>query len=73
MPNHIHFIAVPSSENGLSKAFGEAHRRYTLVINNRNGWTGYLWQGRFKSYIMDKEHLLSAIWYIELNPVRAGF
>ncbi|MHB1413295.1 MAG: transposase, partial [Thermoleophilia bacterium] len=40
--------------------------------NQREGWTGHLWQGRFFSYPMDQSYLLHAVRYIELNPVRAG-
>lgn len=72
MPNHVHFIAVPETEDGLRCAFGEVHRRYTLQINRRNGWKGYLWQGRFSSFPMDETHMLAAARYIELNPVHAG-
>lgn len=72
MPNHVHLIAVPSTEDGLHRAVGETHRRYTSLINQREGWTGYLWQGRFSSCPMDEGHLLNAARYIELNPVRAG-
>ncbi len=72
MPNHVHLIAVPSSENALRLAIGEAHRRYTLRINSREDWKGHLWQGRFSSYPMDERHVVAAARYIELNPVRAG-
>ncbi len=71
MPNHVHLIAVPSSEDGLRRAIGEAHRRYTRFINFRKKWRGHLWQGRFASYPMDEEYLLAAARYVELNPVRA--
>ena len=70
MPNHIHLIAVPQSEDGLGRAIGEAHRRYTRRINFREKWRGYLWQGRFASFVMDEPHLLAAARYVELNPVR---
>ena len=72
MPNHVHLIAVPEDERGLARAIGEAHRRYTRYINFREGWRGYLWQGRFASYVMDQKHLIAAARYIELNPVKAG-
>jgi putative transposase len=71
MPNHTHLIAVPSSEGGLRWAIGEAHRRYTRRINFREKWRGYLWQGRFASFVMDEPYLLAAARYVELNPVRA--
>lgn len=63
---------VPRSEDGLRRAIGEAHRRYTRRVNFREGWRGHLWQGRFASFVMDEPYLLAAARYIELNPVRAG-
>jgi putative transposase len=72
MPNHVHLIALPSSQDGLRRAIGEAHRRYSLAVNTREGWRGHLWQGRFNSFVLDEPHLLAAARYIELNPVRAG-
>ncbi|CAG0994007.1 transposase [Geobacter sp.] len=71
MPNHIHLIAVPETEEGLRLAIGEAHRRYSVMINRRQKWTGHLWQGRFSSFPMDETYLLAAVKYIEMNPVRA--
>ena len=72
MPNHVHLIVVPSTEEGLSKPFGEAHRCYALLINRQPEWTGHLWQERFASFPMDEPHLMAAIRYVLLNPVRAG-
>ena len=72
MPNHVHLIAVPETLDGLGHAIGEAHRRYTCHINLREGWRGYLWQGRFGSFVMDHDHFLATLRYVELNPVRAG-
>src|SRR5271166_3831232 len=72
MPNHIHLIAVPQSADGLRRAIGEAHRRYTRTVNFREGWRGHLWQGRFASFVLDEPYLLTAARYVELNPVRAG-
>lgn len=72
MPNHVHLIAVPATQEGLARAIGEAHRRYTRRINFREGWRGHLWQERFASFPMDEEHLLAAVRYVEMNPVAAG-
>lgn len=71
MPNHVHMIVVPESEDGLRRGIGEAHRRYSRRINFREGWRGHLWQGRFASYPMDEKYLMLAVRYVELNPVRA--
>ncbi|OEJ68696.1 transposase [Magnetovibrio blakemorei] len=71
MPNHVHMILVPKTATSLARAVGEAHRRYTLHINARKKWSGYLWQGRFSSFPMDNAHLLSAAAYVERNPVKA--
>ena len=71
MPNHVHLIVVRATEVGLSRALGEGHRRYARRINFREGWRGYLWQGRFASVVMDEPHLMAAARYVERNPVRA--
>jgi len=72
MPNHVHLIAVPESQDGLRRAIGEAHRRYTRRINFREDWRGHLWQGRFSSFVMDNKYLLTAVRYAAMNPVKAG-
>ncbi len=72
MPNHVHLTLTPEDGSGLHQALGEAHRRYTRRINFREGWRGYLWQGRFASFPLDEAHLHAAGRYVELNPVRAG-
>lgn len=72
MPNHVHLIAVPETEEGLARAIGEAHRRYTRRINFREKWRGHLWQERFASFPMDERYLLAAARYVEMNPVAAG-
>src|SRR4030065_1951371 len=71
MPNHVHLIAVPKSEDALRRAISEAHRRYTRHVNFREGWRGHLWQGAFHSFPMDESYFLTAARYVELNPVRA--
>ncbi len=47
MPNHIHIIAVPSTERALTHAISEVHRRYSQTINRKKNWVGHLWQGRY--------------------------
>ncbi|MES2057807.1 MAG: transposase [Pseudomonadota bacterium] len=71
MPNHVHIVAVPSDEDGLRRTFRYVHRHYTGYINARMRVTGHLWQGRFSSVAMDEGHLVSALRYVALNPVRA--
>jgi len=72
LPNHVHLIAVPSTPESLARAIGEAHRRYTRMINFRKNWRGHLWQERFASFPMDESYLLAAARYVEMNPVAAG-
>jgi putative transposase len=71
MPNHAHLIAVPSDEDGLRRTFRYVHRHYTGYINARLRVRGHLWQGRFSSVAMDEPHLVHALRYVALNPVRA--
>jgi putative transposase len=72
MPNHIHLVGVPHDSDSLRYAIGKAHRQYTLQVNERMGWRGCLWQGRFYSCPMDERHTIATARYIEQNPVRAG-
>lgn len=72
MTNHVHLIAVPEREDSLARGLGQAHCRYAHCVNARRRSTGHLWQNRFYSTVMDEAHLLSAMRYVERNPVRAG-
>jgi putative transposase len=71
MPNHIHLILVPPHEGALAGVLSGLHRDYARRINLREGWRGFLWQGRFASFAMDEDYLLACARYVELNPVRA--
>lgn len=71
MPNHVHLIAVPETADGLRRGIGEAHRRYSRLVNFRENWRGHLWQGRFASFPMDETYLLACARYVEMNPVSA--
>jgi putative transposase len=72
MPNHVHLIVVPETPGALARCLGEVHRRYTKIINSREGWIGYLWQGRFSSFPMDEGYTVAAARYVLTNPLRAG-
>ena len=71
MDNHVHIVAVPRTKASFARGFGEAHMKYTHVINTREDWKGFLWQGRFITYPLDGAYLHSAVRYVERNPVRA--
>jgi putative transposase len=72
MPGHVHLIAVPEASDGLRRAIGKVHRRYTRMIYFRERWRGHLWLGRFALFVLDEPYLLTAARYVELKPVRAG-
>ena len=72
MDNHVHLIVVPQKKGSLTSAIGETHRLYTRMVNFRERWRGYLWQGRFSSFPLDSDYLYHCVRYIERNPVRAG-
>jgi putative transposase len=71
MSNHVHLVAVPGSVESLALALGQAHSQYSLEQNRKQGRSGHLWQGRFFSCPIESKRLMSAIRYVELNPVRA--
>jgi putative transposase len=72
MTNHVHLVAIPRDERSLALGVGEAHRRYTRLVNFREGWRGYLFQGRFHSFPLEGSYVLGAVRYVLRNPVRAG-
>ena len=68
MPTHTHLIAVPKGKETMRKAILEAYRLYARIINLRQGWRGYLWQGRFTLFMMDERYLLVAIRPHRISP-----
>jgi putative transposase len=71
MPNHVHLILVPERPDALRGALSKVHRAYAGRIHARERRTGHFWQGRFGCVAMDELHLLAALRYVALNPVRA--
>lgn len=72
MPNHVHAVVIPRHDNSLASFFGKLHQRYAKYANCRYDWSGHLWQNRFYSVVMDERHTLTALRYVERNPVRSG-
>lgn len=73
LPNHIHLLMTPRRKGVLSRAMQTLGRKYVRYVNQRHGRTGTLWEGRFRSTVVDNgEYLLTCQRYIELNPVRMG-
>lgn len=71
MPNHVHLVLVPDHVDALRAALSKVHRAYAGRIHAREQRTGHFWQGRFGCVAMDEAHLLAALRYVALNPVRA--
>jgi putative transposase len=72
MTNHVHLLVEPSTENGLGNMIQSLGRRYVQYVNRRYKRTGTLWEGRFKSSLVNRdEYVLTCSRYIETNPVRA--
>ncbi len=73
MANHVHLLATPHSEEGVSRMMQTLGRRYVRYFNNTYNRTGTLWEGRFKSCLVDTErYFMTCQQYIEMNPVRAS-
>ena len=73
MDNHVHLLLTPFATNSLSKLMQSLGRHYAHYFNNKYNRTGTLWDGRYKSCLLDAEqYLITCQQYIELNPVRAG-
>ena len=71
--NHVHLLLTPLAEHSLSKALQMLGRYYVQYFNYCYRRTGTLWEGRYKTALIDSEvYLLTCMRYIELNPVRAA-
>lgn len=73
MSNHFHLLATPASADGLPHMMQAMGRRYVRYFNDSQGRSGTLWEGRYRSTLIETEHyLLPCMVYLDLNPVRAG-
>ena len=73
MDNHLHLRATPQTDEGLPKLMQAVGRSYVRYFNLRHQRTGTLWEGRYRSNLIESErYLLACMVYIDLNPVRAG-
>ncbi|MCM8801109.1 MAG: transposase [Candidatus Omnitrophica bacterium] len=73
MPNHVHLILEVKKGQDLVKIMQGINQTYTIWFNKKYKKTGHLWQGRYKSMVIQKDkYLLTCIEYIELNPLRAN-
>jgi putative transposase len=72
MTNHVHLLVTPSTTTGVSLFMQYIGRRYVPYINRKYDRSGSLWEGRYKSSLVQQEkYFLKVMKYIELNPVRA--
>lgn len=73
MGNHFHLLATPQSDKALPQLMQAVGRRYVRYFNDAQSRSGTLWEGRYKSTLIQAErYLLACMVYIDLNPVRAG-
>ncbi len=73
MTNHVHLLVTPMANHGVSQMMQALGRRYVYYINKTYKRTGTLWEGRYKSSLIDSDsYLLTCMRYIELNPIRAA-
>ena len=73
MDNHVHLLCTPGQADSLARTIQAVGRRYVRRFNRRHGRSGTLWEGRFRSSLVEADrYLLACQRYIESNPVRAG-
>jgi len=73
MTNHVHLLVTPALPDGVSRLMQDVGREYVRRINGRHQRSGTLFEGRFRSSLVDSElYCLICYRYIELNPVRAN-
>lgn len=73
MTNHIHLLVLPAKNENLKKLMHCLNLSYSKWFNSKYMKCGHLWQGRFKSSIVQMDqYLLNCVTYIEMNPLRVG-
>jgi putative transposase len=73
MSNHFHLLVTPETMDGLPQMMQAVGRRYVRHFNDVHKRSGTLWEGRYKSTLIQTEtYLLACMAYIDLNPVRGG-
>jgi len=73
MTNHVHLLVTPTQDSSVPKTMQSLGRHYVRYFNRKYQRTGTLFEGRFKSCIVQQSrYFLVCQRYIELNPVRAG-
>ena len=73
MDNHFHLLATPSDATGLPQMMQAVGRSYVQYFNRRHGRTGTLWEGRYRSTVLQAErYFLACMAYFDLKPVSAG-
>ena len=73
MSNHFHLLATPDTAEGLPQMMQAVGRRYVRYFNDTQKRSGTLWEGRYKSTLIQTDrYLLACMVYIDRNPVRAG-
>ncbi len=73
MINHVHLLIGVGEDSNIARFMKRLGLKYFYYYQKRYNYTGYLWQGRFKSKIIEDDgYLIQCGKYIELNPVRAG-
>jgi len=72
MPNHVHILATPRELHAMSRMMQDVGRAYVAYVNKRHGRSGALYEGRFRSSLVETtRYFLACMRYIEMNPVRA--
>jgi len=73
MTNHVHLLLTPAARDSAALLMKHLGQRYVQYINRRYQRSGTLWEGRFRScLVQENNYVLACYRYIELNPVRAG-
>lgn len=73
MTNHVHLVLTPTHPDSCTAMMRDLGQRYVPYFNARHGRTGTLWEGRFRSCIVESAHyVLACHRYVELNPIRAA-
>ena len=72
MTHHVHLAGVPERPDAFARGLQRCHSRWAQRLHRQYSRSRHLWQGRFFSCALDRDHLTRALAYVDLHPVRAG-
>ncbi|MCX5706223.1 MAG: transposase [Candidatus Omnitrophica bacterium] len=73
MDNHVHLVIRATNGKSISKIMQAIILSFSVKFRKKHNYSGYVWQGRFKSKVIDSDlYIVKCLEYVHNNPIRSG-